>query len=84
MSQKNDEYYSQVKQLGLVTTIPIILVVGPIVGFLFGGWIDRKANCYPWVTIVFVLLGFAASGKEVVRLLKIVSKTQNETKKKNS
>lgn len=83
MPQKNDEFYSQVKQLGLVTTIPIILLVGPIVGFFFGGWIDRKVNSYPWVTIIFVLLGFAASGKEVVRLLKIVSKTQNETKKKS-
>lgn len=83
MPQKNDEFYSQVKQLGLLTTIPIILLVGPIVGFAIGAWIDRKANCYPWVTIVFVLLGFAASGKEVVRLLKIVSKTQNETKKKS-
>ena len=58
MVEKKDAFYTQVKQLGIVTTIPIILLVGPAIGFFLGSWIDRKAQSYPWVTIVFVFLGF--------------------------
>lgn len=74
MAGKNKEFYSQVKQLGILTTIPIILLAGPAVGFLMGGWIDRKFHIYPWVTIIFVFLGFAASARELARLLKDVLK----------
>ena len=58
----------------MLTVVPIILLVGPVLGFFFGGWIDRKAHIYPWVTIVGVTLGFIASGREIVRLLKQVLK----------
>ena len=74
-------YYSQVKQLGILTTIPIILAVGPAIGFFLGSWIDRKAECYPWVTIVFVFLGFVASGREIFRLLKQI--LRDDALKKN-
>ncbi len=65
--------WKQMKQLGVLTTIPIILLVGPAIGFLAGGWIDRKSHTYPWFTIILIGLGFVASGREVVRLLKEVS-----------
>ena len=64
--------WKQLKQLGVLTTVPVILLVGPAVGFFLGGWIDRKAHIYPWFTIIFIGLGFVASGREVVRLLKEV------------
>lgn len=51
-------------------TVPIVLLVGPVVGFWIGGWIDRKTHTHPWFTIAFVGLGFAAAAREVVRLLK--------------
>ncbi len=78
MAGKKSAFYSQVKQLGVLTTIPIILFVGPVVGFLLGGWIDRKAHIYPWFTMIFVFLGFVASGREIVRLLRQISK-DNDT-----
>ncbi len=78
MAKKKDAFYSQVKQLGILTTIPIILLVGPAIGFFLGSWIDRKAHSYPWVTIFFVFLGFVASGREIVRLLKQILKDDRE------
>ena len=81
MSGKNDAFYEQVKQLGVLTTIPIILLVGPTVGFFLGGWIDRKTDIYPCFTIIFVCLGFAGSGREVMRLLKQIQKDDNNEKK---
>lgn len=65
---------SQVRQLGILTVVPIILLAGPAIGFFLGSWIDRKYDIYPWVTIIFVALGFIASGREIVRLLKQVLK----------
>ena len=80
MAEKKDAFYSQVKQLGILTTIPIILLVGPAIGFFLGTWIDRKAHSYPWFTIVFVFLGFVAAGREIVRLLKQILKDDQESK----
>ncbi len=80
MAEKKNAFYTQVKQLGVLTTIPIILLVGPAIGFFLGSWIDRKFLIYPWVTTIFVFLGFAASGREIVRLLKQILK-ENEGRK---
>jgi ATP synthase protein I len=74
MAEKKDAFYSQVKQLGILTTIPIILLIGPAIGFFLGSWIDHKTQCYPWFTIIFVFFGFVASGREIVRLLKQILK----------
>lgn len=68
--------YSQVKQLGILTTVPIILLIGPVIGYFAGSWLDRKFQVYPWFTIIFVSLGFLAAGREVARLLKAVLKSE--------
>ena len=78
MTEKKNAVYSQVKQLGVLTTVPIILLAGPTIGFFLGSWIDRKANIYPWFTIIFVGLGFVGSAREVIRLLKEISKDNEE------
>ncbi|MBI3316204.1 MAG: AtpZ/AtpI family protein [Candidatus Omnitrophica bacterium] len=73
MTGKKSPFYLQVKQLGVLTTVPIILLVGPAIGVFLGGWIDRKAHVYPWFTIIFGALGFVASAREVMRLLRQIS-----------
>jgi F0F1-type ATP synthase assembly protein I len=72
--EDRDALYSQVKQLGILTVVPVILLVGPAIGFLLGSWIDRKFHIYPWVTIIGVALGFVAAAREIVRLLRQVLK----------
>ncbi len=74
MAEKKDAFYTQVKQLGILTTIPIILLVGPAIGFFLGSWIDHKVHNYPWFTIIFVFFGFVAAGREIFRLLKQIAK----------
>lgn len=76
MTEKNSGFYSQVKQLGVLTTVPIILLVGPAVGYFIGAWIDRKAHIYPWVTIILTALGFIAAAREITRLLKQILKDE--------
>ncbi len=79
MTEKKSPFYSQVKQLGLLTVIPILLLAGPAVGFMMGGWLDRKFHIYPWMTILFLILGFIAAGREITRLLKQILKEENKT-----
>ena len=78
MDEKKNVIYTQVKQLGVLTTIPIILLVGPVAGYFAGDWIDRKFRFYPWFTIIFLILGFVASGREIFRLLKQILKEDKE------
>ena len=81
MVEKKDAFYAQVKQLGILTTIPILLLVGPAIGYFLGSWIDRKANSYPWFSILFIFLGFFAAGREIFRLLRQISR-EDQTEKK--
>ena len=81
MTEKRNAFYSQVKQLGVLTTIPIILLIGPSIGFFLGYWIDRKAPIYPWFTIIFIFFGFAASGREIVRLLRQILRDDQQQNK---
>ena len=80
MAGKNDSYFLQLKQIGALTAVPIILLVGPIVGYFLGRWIDQRFQLYPWCTIILLTLGFVASGREVWRLLKQVLKEDKPEK----
>lgn len=61
---------SEFRQLGLLGTIPILLAVGPLVGFFIGRWLDSKLGTEPFLLIVFLIFGFIASGREIYRLIK--------------
>ena len=74
MAEKKDAYLSQLKQIGALTTVPIILLAGPAVGYFTGGWVDRQFQFYPWCTVLLSVLGFVASGREVMRLLSQILK----------
>ena len=78
MTGKKSDLHSQVRQLGILTTVPVILLAGPAVGFFIGGWIDRKAHSYPWVTFIFTVLGFVAAAREITRLLQEISKDEEK------
>ncbi|MCX6826534.1 MAG: AtpZ/AtpI family protein [candidate division Zixibacteria bacterium] len=68
------------RQIGLLTTIPILLAVGPLVGFFIGRWLDSKFGTEPYLMVLFLVFGFVASGREIYRLLK---RTEEENEKKS-
>ena len=80
MAEKKDAYLLQLKQIGALTAVPIILLAGPAVGYFAGGWLDRKFQFYPWCTVLLSILGFVASGREVMRLLSQILKEDKEEK----
>lgn len=76
MAGTKGDLKAQLKHAGILTSVPVILLVGPVVGYFIGSWIDRKAHIFPWVTIIFTALGFVAAAREITRLLKDVLKDE--------
>ena len=54
----------------MVTTIPMIFAAGPLVGYAIGYWIDARFGTDPWGKVGIALLGFVASLKQVVAVIR--------------
>lgn len=79
-------YGKLVRQVGAVTTIPMLLVAGLVVGFLMGSWIDTKYSSDPWGKTILALLGFAAGVKQSIGIIRNwikESELQDSEDKKN-
>ncbi len=72
-----------VKQLALLTAIPAILIVAPLVGFFIGKWLDAKTETAPLFTILGLILGFAAAAKEIQVLIKRGTGPDKDDEKRN-
>ena len=66
--QPGKDRYPALRSAGLLLAIPTLLIVSPLVGFFLGSWADRRFRTSPWLTIVGLVLGFAAAGRETWNL----------------
>ena len=67
--ENKEDKYSLYKQIAILTTIPIILAVGPILGYFLGNYLDKKFNTSPYLMIALIIFGFVASGRQVYSLV---------------
>jgi ATP synthase protein I len=58
------------KQLGVFVTIPFVLALPPIAGWVIGSWIDKHYNTTPVWMYIFLVLGFVAGIRECYRIIK--------------
>ena len=75
--EKNERPLRGLRQVGLLTGIPMVMVAGLLVGFFFGSWIDKTFNASPWGKIILSTLGVIAGFKQTVNLIQEVTK-ENE------
>ncbi len=75
---KKEDRYRAVRQAGLLTTIPVLLVVSPLVGFFIGRFLDGKLHTDPILTILFLILGFIAGARQIAAVLKVANKDPNK------
>jgi len=73
MEKKSEHKYSMMRQAGLVTVIPFLLMVSPILGYFIGRFLDGRFNT-SFLWIVFIVLGFVAGVREVYRIIVRVGK----------
>jgi len=76
VKKKGKNRYSTYRQIGILTTIPMLLAVGPIIGYYIGDFLDRNLGTAPYLMVTFIFLGFAASGKGVYDLIKKAGQTR--------
>jgi ATP synthase protein I len=74
MQEDKDKKSSYVRQIGLLGSIPMLMAVGPLVGYFVGEWIDDWLGTAPWFTTIFLILGFVAAGKEIYNIVRKVNK----------
>ena len=66
---KRSEPSVWLKQAGLLTAIPFVLLVGPVIGYYLGSTLDRLWPYPPWGMGAGVAFGFAASVRVVAQLI---------------
>jgi ATP synthase protein I len=68
---KNDD--RDMRQIGLYTAVPAIMLAAPLIGYFIGHWLDGKVGTDPYLGGVGALLGIAAAGLETYQLVKKAS-----------
>ncbi len=68
--EPKEDKYNWMRQVGMAVTIPSILAAGPLLGFFIGSFLDTKLKSGNVFLFIFLILGFAASVKETINILK--------------
>lgn len=76
-SNKKNDLVRLAKQAGLFTSIPMVMMGGPAVGFFIGAFLDRRFSVSPWGVGAGVLLGLAAGMVEAIQLIRAAQKLEN-------
>lgn len=57
------------KQAGLLTTIPFVLLAGPTLGYFLGSALDARWAHAPWGVGLGVTVGLLASARVTIQLI---------------
>jgi len=66
------------RQLALATTIPIMMLAAPAVGYSIGYLLDDWLGTSDVMTLIFLILGLVAGGVESYKLIKRIAKEDSE------
>ena len=58
-----------VRDIGSYTLIPMMMVFGPVIGYLVGHWVENRFGGSPWVGVGGALFGLAAAVRQIVIML---------------
>ena len=64
-----DENSKRVRMVGVFVTLPFVLAVPPVIGWLIGSWIDNYLDTSNFFMFLFIILGFVAGAREFYRIL---------------
>ena len=68
-----------VRTLALATTIPMVLVVGPLLGFGLGALIERRwPTTAPWGAALGTAIGIAAGARQAWQLIRQIQSAHNQ------
>ena len=67
---KRSEPSLWLKQAGLLTAIPFVLLIGPAIGYYLGSTLDRRWPYAPWGLAAGIIFGLLASAKVTAELIR--------------
>ena len=70
-------------QAGILSAVPLILIVAPMIGYFAGSWADKRFGTEPYLLIVGLILGFGAAAREIFNLVKRSQALDNEKENGN-
>lgn len=76
--KRKTDMYKWIKIAGLLSFLPFVLVAGPLAGFYLGSFLEKKIGLAPYISIAFIIIGFAASLRETIRIIKIALQAQDK------
>jgi len=59
--QKRKRY----RDIGMYTVIPTMMVVGPLLGYVLGSWVEKKWDHAPWPTTIGAIFGLIAAVRQI-------------------
>jgi len=79
LSKKVEDPYRLLWMLGLALTLPMILLSGPLAGYLIGEWILVRHFKQPaWITSALLVLGLIGSGLQAAQLISKLKQNQKK------
>ncbi len=78
-----DPRFRALRGAGLLLAIPTLLIVSPLVGFFLGSWLDSKFRTRPWLTMIGLVMGFVAAGRETHKIYSRYQKQDEEEKRRS-
>lgn len=81
-SQRSDKLtktYKWIKIGGLLSFIPFIMAAGPLAGYFLADYLQKRFGFPGFTAAVLIILGFAGSARETVRIIKLALKTDKES-----
>ncbi|HBF34628.1 TPA: hypothetical protein DDW35_08685 [Candidatus Sumerlaeota bacterium] len=81
LKRNSPQYVSEWRLITLGMTIPLLLGLGPVIGFYLGFWIGRFFGFPTPGGFIGLLIGFAAGIRETVGIVKrLIALTDNKKK----
>jgi hypothetical protein len=73
---KLTKVYKWIKIGGLLSFIPFIMAAGPLGCYFLADYLEKKFGFPSFASAILVTLGFIASMREVIRIIKLALKTE--------
>ncbi len=73
--------FEGLRTAGLLTAIPVLLIVAPLLGAYIGRWLDEKLGTAPWLLALGLLAGFVAAGRQVYLIYQRVQEEEERQRK---
>ena len=74
MRRDPDNRYRYMRLVGTLGTVPLMLGVGPLLGYFAGRWLDRRFGTSPWMELILLAIGFGAAVRYTIRAVRQAQK----------